>query len=93
MLLQALNSKYWMYGNLCQITFKTTNQTVIFSPVINVIHSLLKVKYGEENGNFRKTLRIWKAEICCRGKWKYANMFCKNLSRPGVEKYAKKAVV
>ena len=42
---------------------------------INIyIHSLPKVKHGEENANFRKAIRIEEDAIRCRGRWKYANM-------------------
>ena len=44
-----------------------------FYPLI-LIHSLPKVKHGEENANFRKPIRIEKDEIRFRSRWKYANM-------------------
>ncbi|GFS54168.1 transposable element Tcb1 transposase [Trichonephila clavipes] len=36
------------------------------------IHSLPKVKHGEENANFRKPIRIEEDAIRCRGRWNQA---------------------
>ena len=46
----------------------------MYNIFFKLIHSLAKVKHGEENANFWKPIRIEEDEICCRGRWKYANM-------------------
>ncbi|GFT05607.1 transposable element Tc1 transposase [Trichonephila clavipes] len=48
---------------------------------MNFIHSLPKVKHGEENANFRKPIKIEEDAIRCRGRWKYANMLAKRNRR------------
>ena len=58
-----------------------------FSKVI--IHSLPKVKHGQENANFRKPVRIEEDAIRCRRRWKNANMLGNSQSRFHVKKYAK----
>ncbi|GFV05569.1 transposable element Tcb1 transposase [Trichonephila clavipes] len=36
----------------------------------HILHSLPKVKHGEENANFQKPIRIEEDAIRCRGRWK-----------------------
>ena len=38
------------------------------------LHSLPKVKHGEENADFRKQIKIEEHAIRCRGGWKYEDM-------------------
>ena len=57
------------------------------------LHSLPKVKDGEENANFWKKIRIEEDDIRCRGRWKYANMLGNSQQRLYVKKYAKRAVL
>ena len=56
------------------------------------LHSLRKVKHGEENASFRKPIRIEQNAIRCSEKWKYANILGNSQSRFHVKKYAKKLV-
>ena len=39
-----------------------------------LMHSLPKVKHGEENSNIQKKIRIDEGAIRYRGRWKNANM-------------------
>ena len=57
------------------------------------LHSLQKVKLGKGSVNFRKSICIYQAEICCKDRRKYANMIGNNQSEFQVEKYAKQAVI
>ena len=57
------------------------------------VHSLPKVKHGEENANFRKPIRIEEDAICCRDRWKSANMLGNSQLRFHVKKYAEMAVL
>ena len=48
--------------------------------ILSDIHSLPKVKHGEEDATFRKPVRIEEYAIRCRGRWKYANMLSNSQS-------------
>ena len=50
--------------------FERTNNYNINTSIY--IHSLPKIKHGEENGNFRKPIRIQEDAVHCRGRWKYS---------------------
>ena len=64
-----------------------------YSTYTNFIHSLPKVKYGEENANFWEPVRIEEDAIHCRGRWKYANLLGNSQSRFQVKEFAKRAVL
>ena len=99
-------AKSWTFENRCSSSISLYVPEFIFlktkgkeptqlkknNPLVT-IHSLPKVKHGEENANFRKSIRIEEDAIRCRGRWKYANMLGNSQSRFHVKKYAKRAVL
>ena len=57
------------------------------------LHSLQKVKLGKGSVNFRKSICIYQAEICCKDRRKYANVFGYNQSRFHGQKFAKRSSI